>query len=219
MSETRSTRRFSLFLICMGALVLPRHACAVERQGPAGPEPDVAGPAAPSIRLVWHLTPEERLRSERAAREDERASREAERRRIAALRPQLAAWSRRYEPALRLLRAALADAIAHLSRGRGPESQTVCIPVADALPGLAALRPAPDPLLDRHFAAALTALHAGAEACVRGLPATGLRLLQVGQRRQEETDRMLDRYLQTADETPAPERVRPPGWGGRTGPG
>jgi hypothetical protein len=151
-------------------------------------------PAIPPIHLVWHSTPEERARMARAARDADRRRQDDERRRIAALRPQLEAWSRRYEPAVRPLRAALAEAIGYLARGRGPESRTVCYPVADALPGLAALQRAPDPLLDHRLAAALATLRTGTEACTRGLPATGLRWLREGERRLGEADTFLASY-------------------------
>ncbi|HEY8021528.1 MAG TPA: hypothetical protein VIH93_10520, partial [Thermoanaerobaculia bacterium] len=151
-------------------------------------------PAIPPIRLVWHSTPEERARMARAARDADLRRQNDERRRIAALRPQLEAWSRRYEPAARPLRAALSEAIGYLARGRGPESRTVCYPVADALPGLAALQRAPDPLLDHRLAAALATLRTGTEACTRGLPATGLRWLREGERRLGEADTFLASY-------------------------
>jgi len=138
--------------------------------------------------------PEERAGMARAARGADLRRRDDERRRIAALRPQLEAWSRRYEPAARPLRAALAEAIGYLTRGRGPESRSVCYPIADALAGLAALQPAPDPLLDHRLAAALATLRTGADACTRGRPATGLRCLREGEKRLGEADNLLAFY-------------------------
>jgi len=111
----------------------------------------------------------------------------------------------------------LIEAIGYLARGRGPESRTVCYPVADALPGLAALQPAPDPLLDHRLAAALATLRAGADACTRGLPATGLRWLRGGETRLGEADALLASYRSLGFPVEHSERGSAGRYGGTAG--
>jgi len=193
MLETRRNPFAPLLLILAALASSP----LVGKPAKPSPPPPAAQPAPSSVHMAWHSTPEERARLEREVREAQARRQADERRRIARLRPQLEAWSLRYRSAARPLHAALADAIAHLARGRGPESQTVCYPVTTTLADLVATvpRPAPDPRLDGELGAALLSLQVGADACTRGLPATGLRLLRDGEGRLSEVEAILASYL------------------------
>jgi hypothetical protein len=131
------------------------------------------GPA-PTIVIRPKIGPEERARLDAE-----------ERRRWERLRREVAAWRRRFDPAVAPVRRAAGEALRSLRITWGPYSRNLGYEVVEEVSKFrrADVLPAPDPELDAQLRRALAELEQGGDFCLRGMPTRAQLRLEQGLRR------------------------------------
>lgn len=104
------------------------------------------------------------------------------------LRQEVAAWRRRWDPAVHPVRRAVDEAVGSLKITWGPWSRNLGYAVLEELARLRrqALLPAPDPDLDARLRRALVELEQGALFCLQGMPTRAVLRMEQGRRRIEQ---------------------------------